>query len=255
MSRRWYAAGAMLLLAACLDLGTDPNEIGAISFDGIPYPAVVAGDTMRDEAGRVAPLRATVRSGVGDTVTGATVQFFTRDTTVTLTSTGLVLGRTTARGTARLFATANGLQSITREIDVVERPDSVTLSGAPDTLFVSSVDTTNNSDGFKLRVLNKSSNSGVKGFIVRYVLEFRGQVIAPGDTTRILLVDDTGRPSAVDTTDGSGEASRRVHARVPAMSGVSDSAVVRFRVSAGATVFPEIQREFVRVLHIRPKTG
>jgi hypothetical protein len=255
MSRRWWAAGAITLTAACLDLGTDPSEIGAISFDGIPYPAVVAGDTMRNEAGQVTPLRATVRSGAGDTVTGATVQFFTRDTLVTLTSTGLVLGRAPARGTARLFATADGLQSITREIEVVLRPDSVALAGAPDTLFVSSVDTTNNSGGFRLRLLNKASGSGVKGFLVRYVLEFRGQVIAPGDTTQILLVDDSGRPSALDTTDASGEASRRVHARVPQMSGVSDSAVVRFRVSAGPTVFPEIQREFVRVLHIRPRTG
>jgi hypothetical protein len=237
-------------MAGCIDLGTDTNPIGAISFDGVPYPAVVAGDTLRNEQGQVTALRATVRSGAGDTVPNAKVQFFTRDTTITLTTDGIVLGRATATGLARLFATVDGLQSITREIDVVRRPDSVAFVSAPTELQVSSADTTNNSQAFQLRLLNKANNSGVKGFLVRYTLEFQGAAIAPGDTTRILLVDDSGRPSTVDTTDGSGNAGRRVHARVPALSGVTDSAIVRWRVSAGA--YPAIETEFQRVLRIRP---
>jgi hypothetical protein len=241
---------AGLVVAACVELGTDPNEIGAISFSGIPYPAVVAGDTLRNEQGAVTPLRAVVLTGAGDTVQNADIEFFSRDTTVTLLSDGRVIGRSTARGAARLFATVDGLQSITREIDVVSRPDSVQLVNAPDTLRVSSVDTTNNSGDFRLRLSNKASGDRVKGFLVRYILEFRGEVIAPGDTTRILMVDEGGRPSALDTTDANGEGSRRVHVRVPQLSGASDSAIVRFRVSAGA--FPDIQTEFRRVLHIRP---
>ncbi len=235
----------------CIDLGTDTNAIGAISFDGIPYPAVVAGDTLRNEAGQATALRATVRSGAGDTVPNAKVQFFTRDTTITLTTDGIVLGRATATGLARLFAAVDGLQSITREIDVVRRPDSVAFVSAPDSLVVSSADTTNTSEEFRLRLINQANNSGVKGFLVRYTLEFRGALIAPGDTTRILLVDDSGRPSALDTTDASGNAGRKVHARVPAMSGVTDSAIVRWRVSAGA--YPGIETEFQRVLRIRPR--
>ncbi|HJU73280.1 MAG TPA: hypothetical protein VJ717_06025 [Gemmatimonadaceae bacterium] len=248
---RLLALCCAVFIAACIDFGTDPNEIGSISFDGIPYPAVVAGDTLRNEAGQVAPLRATVRTGAGDTIANPSVQFFTRDTTITLTADGRVLGRSSALGVARLFATADGLQSVTREIDVVRLPDTVVFVGAPDTLVVSSVDTTNNSGDFRLRLLNKASGAGVKGFLVRYILEFRGAPIAPGDTTRILLVDEAGRPSVVDTTDGGGEAGRRVHVRVPQLSGTSDSAVVRFRVSAGA--YPAIQREFRHVLHIRPR--
>jgi hypothetical protein len=252
----WRHVGclATLLVAGCIDIGTDTNAIGAISFDGVPYPAVVAGDTLRNEQGQVTPLRATVLSGAGDTVANAPVQFFTRDTTITLTSAALVLGKASSSGIARLFATVDGLQSVTREIDVVSRPDSVMFVSAPDidTLRVTAVDTTqNNSGAFKLRLLNKASGSGLKGFLVRYVLEFRGAPVAPGDTTRILLVDEAGKPSALDTTDATGEAARRVHARVPQLSGVSDSAVVRFRVSAGA--YPAIETEFRRVLHIRPR--
>ncbi len=251
MSWRWGVCSLALCAAGCIDLGTDTNAIGAISFDGIPYPAVVAGDTLRNEQGQVTALRATVRSGAGDTVPNAKVQFFTRDTTVTLTADGIVVGRATATGLARLFATVDGLQSITREIDVVRRPDSVAFVSAPTELVVSSADTTNNSEDFRLRLINTASGSGVKGFLVRYTLEFRGAVIAPGDTTRILLVDESGRPSTVDTTDGTGNGGRRVHVRVPALSGVTDSAVVRFRVSAGA--YPAVQTEFRRVLRIRPR--
>lgn len=251
MSWRWGICSLALCVSGCIDLGTDTNAIGAISFDGIPYPAVVAGDTLRNEQGQVAALRATVRSGAGDTVPDAKVQFFTRDTTIQLTADGIVIGRATATGLARLFAAVDGLQSITREIDVVRRPDSVAFVSAPAELIVSSADTTNNSENFQLRLLNIASGAGVKGFLVRYTLEFRGAVIAPGDTTRILLVDDSGRPSALDTTDASGNAGRKVHARVPAMSGVTDSAIVRWRVSAGA--YPGIQTEFQRVLRIRPR--
>ncbi len=249
MMWRLVAFGAALLTAACVDLGTDPNDIGAISFDGVPYPAVVIGDTLRNEQGQVTPLRATVLSGAGDTVPDPEVQFFARDTTVTLTSAALVIGR--RAGIARFFAAVDGLQSVTREIDVVSRPESAVFVRAPDTMTVSSVDTTtNNSGDFRLRLVN-AAGTGVKGFLVRFALEFRGQIIAPGDTTQILLVDDGGRPSVLDTTDASGEGARRVHIRVPQLSGVSDSAVVRFRVSAGA--YPAVQREFRHVLRFSPR--
>lgn len=247
MMRRLVAFGAALLVAACLDLGTDPNEIGAISFDGVPYPAVVIGDTLRNEQGQVTALSATVMSGAGDTLADPDVQFFARDTTVTLTRSALVIGR--RAGIARFFATTDGLQSVTREIDVVSRPESAVFVRAPDTMTVSSVDTTNNSGDFRLRLVN-AAGTGVEGFLVRYTLEFRGQIIAPGDTTQILMVDDAGRPSVLDTTDASGEGARRVHVRVPQLSGVSDSAVVRFRVSAGA--YPAVQREFRHVLRFSP---
>lgn len=251
MMWRLAACGAAIFVAGCMDWGTDPNAIGAISFDGIPYPAVVAGDTLRNEMGVVTALRATVLSGAGDTVPDAKVEFFTRDSTITITPDGRVIGKPGARGIAQLFATVGGLQSVTREINVVARPDTVAFVSAPDTLKISSVDTTNTSADFRLRLFTRATGEGVAGFLVRYVLEFRGAPVAPGDTSRILLVNEAGRPSALDTTDANGDAGRRVHVRVPQLSGVSDSAVVRFRVSAAA-YGPAIEREFRRVLHIRP---
>jgi hypothetical protein len=252
MKWRLATCGAAILLAGCVDLGTDPNAIGAISFDGIPYPAVVAGDTLRNEQGQVTLLSATVLSGAGDTVPDAKVEFFTRDSTIILTPDGRVIGKPGAQGVARLFATVDGLQSVTREINVVARPDTVAFVSAPDSLIVSSVDTTNTSADFRLRLFTIATGEGVVGFLVRYVLEFRGAPVAPGDTSRILLVNEAGKPSALDTTDANGDAGRRVHVRVPQLSGVSDSAVVRFRVSAAA-YGPVIEREFRRVLHIRPR--
>ncbi|MGQ0538672.1 MAG: hypothetical protein ACT4R6_06975 [Gemmatimonadaceae bacterium] len=249
--KRWPVCAAALAASACIDYGTDPNEIGAISFDGIAYPAVVAGDTLRDETGLARPLRATVFSGAGDTVANPKVQFFSRDTTVILTTQGYVIGR--LPGIARLFATADKLQSITRDIDVVPRPVAAALVSAPDSLLTSVVDTTRNvSADFALRVTS-AARTGVKGFLVRYTLEYRGAPVAPGDTAQIFLVDESGRPSSVDTTDTNGEARRRVRVKVGRLPSASDSAVVRFGVVARG--YPAVDTVFVRVLKIRPSVA
>ena len=37
-----------LIAVACIDLSTDPDEIVAIEFGDLPWPSIVAGDTLRD---------------------------------------------------------------------------------------------------------------------------------------------------------------------------------------------------------------
>ena len=49
---------SLLALIGCIDWTVDPDEIVAIEFPEPPAPAVVAGDTLRDSTGVVAPLTA-----------------------------------------------------------------------------------------------------------------------------------------------------------------------------------------------------
>ena len=50
-------AGAVLAMA-CSEAGTGPGGIAAVSFDSLPSPGLVLGDTLRDALGNVAPLSA-----------------------------------------------------------------------------------------------------------------------------------------------------------------------------------------------------
>jgi len=60
----------LVAAAACIDLSTDPDEIVAIEFPELPWPSIVAGDTLRDASGAVVPLTVRLLGGDGDVVTG-----------------------------------------------------------------------------------------------------------------------------------------------------------------------------------------
>ena len=60
MKRGWSGVfvAAIVAVAACGDLSVDPDEVTAIVFDELPSTSIVAGDTLRDFTGAVAPLMA-----------------------------------------------------------------------------------------------------------------------------------------------------------------------------------------------------
>src|SRR5918997_6890054 len=60
---------------ACTDVTGEAGVPLAISFDTLPAPSVVAGDTMRDTLGAAAPLRAQVFDGRGERMEDADVVF------------------------------------------------------------------------------------------------------------------------------------------------------------------------------------
>ena len=47
----------------------------AIEFEPLPWPSIVAGDTLRDASGAVVPMAAKLFDGSGEEVTGP-VEFF-----------------------------------------------------------------------------------------------------------------------------------------------------------------------------------
>ena len=226
---------AVLMAAGCFELSTDPGEVVAIEFAEFPWPSIVAGDTLRDASGAVAPLVVRLFGGDGDIIT-APVDFLTLRPAIRVVAGDLLVADDTATGQASLFASTAGLQSIVRQIEVVAAPTSVVPFGTviplrwvvPDDPF------TNTSQPLGVRVLS-APDAGVRSWIVNFQLEAGGRVIPPSDTTQIYLVNETGRPSYADTTDQSGNASRRVRLRIAPGLVPPDSAVITITASYKGT--------------------
>ena len=221
----------IVLATACIDLSTDPDEIVAIEFQELPWPSIVAGDTLRDASGAVVPLTVRLLGGDGDVVTGP-VEFLTQQSFVHVTAGGLLVADDTATGIAGIIASTTGIQSVVRQIAIVAAPDSMAANGAVTTLVwvVPDDPASNTSQPLGVRVLS-APNAGVPSWIVTFQLEAGGRQIAESDTTQIYLVGENGRASYADTTDQTGTASRRVRLKVAPGFIPPDSAVITVRAS------------------------
>jgi hypothetical protein len=214
------AAVAVIGAAACIDLSTDPDEIVAIEFVDFPWPSVVAGDTLRDASGAAVPLRARLFAGDGSEVIGGPVDFLVEDGGVRVEEGDYLVADDTTTGVARLRASTTGVQSVMREIDVVpDAPDSLAADGTVTPLqwVVPDNPEQNTSAALGVRLLalhDEEVPTGVASWIVTFELEANGVTVPPADTSTLYLVSDAGRPSAVDTTDSQGRASRRVRVRI-----------------------------------------
>jgi hypothetical protein len=221
----------IVVLTACIDLSTDPDEIVAIEFLELPWPSIVAGDTLRDASGAVVPLTVRLFGGDGDVVTGP-VEFLTQQSSIRVITGDLLVADDTATGRVGIIASTSGIQSVVRQIDIVAAPDSMAADGAISALLwiVPDDPNINTSQPLGVRVLS-APNAGVPSWIVTFELEAGGRQIAASDTTQIFLVGDNGRPSYADTTDQIGKASRRVRLKVAPGLIPPDSAVITVRAS------------------------
>ncbi len=231
---------ATILGGACTDVPTDSTAIVALAFDSLPYPTIVAFDTLRDEEGVAQPLRAAVLNPDGDPISGATVQFLTTSGGVTISPDGYVVSTEDRDTPVTIIAQVSGLQSRPLTLLVTSAPASATLDGSTDTLrYTVPDDGTNVSEPVRVKVLaaGAAPAAGVRGWIVRYTLTYNGLPLLAGDTTTAWLVDDNNRRSAEDTTAADGIASRKVRFRATALAAERDSVVVFATVRArGAPV-------------------
>ena len=236
------ALASAVLAAGCTDLPSAAGEPFSIEFERLPFPAVVVGDTLRDSTGRAAPLAATAYDIDGAALPPTGVAYIVNGRAVTLLPGNFVRGDT-VDAEVRVSALAGSLPSLTRTLRVVRRPDSLagptTAPGAL-TYGVPPNPTSDRSDALAVRVLATPAGgtaTGVQSWVVRYRLVVRGDTLAVGDTSLVWLADDAGRPAPLDTTDATGEASRRVRINGlnPAVDGL-DSVVVS--VTAQGTTAP-----------------
>lgn len=241
-------ATAVGVLSGCAEVGSGPDVPAAIEMTALPSPSVVVGDTLRNVAGVVMPIRATVRNVSGDVIADASVRYlyadYARDSSLAVDSiTGRVIALRAATGEARLVARVGSVLQIISKLVVTVRPDSMDREGiqAPSVFTTSLPDTgrsgasANRSTELSVIIRNKSA-TGVTVPVNAWPVAF--ELISPAnasnDTTKsVYLVDDVGRASVIDTTDGSGRAGRRVRVRAtqfPA-AGVTDTIVVRASAS------------------------
>ncbi len=109
------------------------------------------------------------------------------------------------------------------------RPDSVAADGVVDTLrYVLPDDNSNTSAAVRTQVLSNTEDPAVpvRGWIVRYTLEYRGIPLDPNDTDIAWLVDESNQRSREDTTTADGIASRRVRVRATGLAAEQDSIIV-----------------------------
>ena len=215
---------ALALAAACSDVPTDPTEPFSMSVS-LPFPAVVAGEAMTDEAGQPAPVQVTVYNGQGEIIPDAAVVFrlLDEDTGITIDESGLITAAAPPAdgelpSDVRVVVDAGGLQSAPLAFDVVPRPDSLHLPQTEtDTLRWSNLPNSdaNRSDTLTAYVWHlpaaDADSVPVPSWVVRYAFSVGGAPATSDSTDQLWLSDDGGtRHTSVDTTDASGRVLRRL---------------------------------------------
>lgn len=247
------AIGTLAGLAAfssCTEIPTSDSAVLSLQFDSLPAPAVVLGDTLRDTTGRAAPVSATVYNFQGNVVSNPPLRFQALDRGIQIDSVaGIVVGDSVRDTPARIAITVDGLQA-TKLIDIILRPDTVIPVRERDSLQYSLVDTTKNvSPALAVRVYHSltSLDSAVKSYIVSFA------IASPADPLLALLVNEAGRESRVDTTDTSGEASRRIRLTPARLTALTDSIIVLATVKyRGANVLGSPARIVLKVKPAAP---
>lgn len=235
---------AVVVTAACAEVGTGPDVPASIELAPFAYPSVVVGDSLRDSLGVLAPVRAIVRNSAGEVITGARATYLyadaTRDTALRVDSlTGIVSGRATvAQG--RIAARIGTSLQVLRPLIATVRPDTVFRGTATEGLIVSLLPDTgrtraqgNTTGDVAVQVRNRQGATpvGVSGWLVSF------RLIRPANPTNdttlgAFLVTDGLAASVVDTTSSDGTAARRVRVRpalFPVANGtarVTDSVIV-----------------------------
>ncbi len=222
---------------------TTPSGVGALDFTGIPFPAVVSGDSLRDPAGVATPLTATVYDGSGAVIVDPGVTFVSLDTGVVIDAAGY-LQATRRSGSVRLVASAGGLQSQQRVLQVVRDPDEIVPPASFDAALQYRVpdNSTNVSPAlsFTLRTTDVlgEETPAVAGWLVRWRLIHDGDTLSVTDTTKFALWAPGGsRHTLRDTTKADGVSARRLRVYSNGLPLQQDSIIVVAEIfSRGAHV-------------------
>ena len=222
---------ALATLLSCGDVPTLANGIAYISAVELPSPVVIAGDTLRDSLGRVAPLRVRAFDKSEHEVPGTTTTWFVSpvDTGIHIDASGVLRASDSLRVVHLVGRIGDRLQTAEALLYVVPRPDQVLGAGLTDPIAGAPGKGT-------LQVTVTGTRNAVRGPVRGVVVRYRIVAVNDSpvvDSTRVFLVDDANAPlrnafsMAVDTTNESGVASRFVT--------VSDTTGIR-KVEISATV-------------------
>ncbi|HEU4629105.1 MAG TPA: hypothetical protein VFS08_05145 [Gemmatimonadaceae bacterium] len=223
---------AMAAAAACTDVPSSPDEPFSIGFERLPFPAVVAGDLLRDSTGEIAPLGAVAFNTDQEPIEGFPVEYVFIGDAAGLEPGDRVRG-VVENDTVRITAFANGIPSLPQTLWVVPRPDSLVNGAQPADITyglpASAADTSGRIADTLLATTGQTAPAPVRAWIVRYRIVVDGDTLDPNDQTLAFIVDDAGRPSPLDTTDAAGAVARKV--RVNAFAGEALAAIESLVVS------------------------
>lgn len=199
---------------------------GVVSISGIrrPSPGLVAGDTLRDSTGLVAPLRV-IAYGLDDQPLDPqpAVTFVSLDTVARLAGNYLIGNQT---GTARIVGIVGPLQTRVDTIPVTLSPDTLVQSDSilHRVTYTLAGDTVVNSGELGTLVQHRlPTASGVQAVVVKYTITRS----PTGTSAPTAVIVNSGRLSDRDTTDASGTASRVARLRLAALGNfVSDTVMV-----------------------------
>ncbi|MDQ6736330.1 MAG: hypothetical protein M3Z30_01355 [Gemmatimonadota bacterium] len=253
--RRRIAALAILLgagaaAAACADVSTDPKLVASIAMDPLPFPSIVAHDSLRDSLGIARPITAQVYNIQGNPLQGIALRYGTPDSGARVDTLRGYVVADTARATAvRLFASAGTLQAAPDTIYIVPAPDTVAQLNPTDSLLYSLTDTTpalSNPLQFQLlHHIGVTTPVPVRSYLVSYAIAY------PVDTMLAQLMSrDGSRRSGLDTTASDGTSARRVRVRPLSLRNANDSVVVIATVRYHGVRVPGTPLRFV--LRVKP---
>jgi hypothetical protein len=206
---------------ACTKIPTADDSVLSFSVNPLPSPSVVVGDTLRDSLGVVRPITVSAFNFQGGSIPSPKVRFSSADRGIHVDSlTGIVTGDSVRTGARIIVSVGSVLSPV--QISVSLRPDSAAPLNARDSLLYSLTDTTVNvSNPMGLTLLH---GKGTDSAVVGYNVSFR--VISPAGTIAQLVNDNGAGGTTADTTDASGNASRRIKLNVLQLTNATDSVVV-----------------------------
>jgi hypothetical protein len=207
--KRWWTGGVVavpMVAVACLDLTTDPDELWRSSS----IHAMAVGRRRGHYATRqVLRRRFGACSGDGEEITGP-VEFFTQQPTINVVSGDFLVADVTGTGTAGVCI-GNRSTEHAQRVEIVAAPDS--MQGGPVLPLEWVVPMIRRrTSPLAARVLS-SAHAGVGSWIVRFQLEAEDESFLKPTRRRCSSLRITGA-HRMDTTDGSGTASRRMRLRV-----------------------------------------
>jgi len=219
----FYIVG--LAAIGCTEISSSPTAVLSIQFDSLAAPSVVVGDTLRDTTGAVARPVVHVFNFKGNEIVPAPVYFLSPDSGITVDSaTGVVVADSLRSTPARIIATVGTLQAV-QKVDVTLSPDLIQAVNGYDTLQYSLGDSTLNvSTQLQVKLTHgvAPNDSAVTSWLVSFA------IVSQSDPRLGQLVNASGKPSVVATTDASGVAGMaiRLHPVFLSSSTALDSIVV-----------------------------
>jgi hypothetical protein len=239
---RWACLGALAALSlgtlvACPpSIPTSTTAVFSLAVDTIPAPSVVAGDTMRDSLGHVQPIVAYAYNVRGQVLPTVPIRFYSFDSTqLRFDTLGHAIGTPIGDGAPNFVVDAEGLQTLPQALPVVLSPDSM-LHADSDSVTTQPLSLVGATDSLSVPLViwlkhipdTAAADSETRSYWVGYHVVYPAfAATATGASTDTLLalyvVDGSGNPSPLDTTDANGEGTRYVQFR-PARLASTDPA-------------------------------